>query len=532
MKNKNKTNILKQEKGSITVLVLASLLFFLIFLTNLYLSGGNKLSSQDKEIAKVQEAYDGSDEQMEIEYGKQTELKTKPVDPNVESKVPPTFPTKYGLIEVIWLKNDTNEVSTTPNAPDLYTNVAGATALTPVTWTKSADGKSWTEDTNAQSTWYNYQAGNEKEDNNSSMWANAKNTTSGGNSYFVWIPRYAYRITYYSDPEYTNITGYYDGWGMWNAIDGRLNYKLEDGIETVSQNGNKYIVHPAFMKDTEKTDSSGTALNDFDRGGWDKNLTGFWVSKYEMSRTGATDTNAGSGYETTFISVPNVKSARVITIGDMYTVARNYDTIKFSHMMKNSEWGAVAYLTHSQYGRNGHEIDNNNSSDFITGNGGGSTNAESASGTINAYNTTIGAKASTTGNVYGIYDLSGGAWEYVAAFNDTDTDGYESTNGSSFASTTKSSTKYETKYINSEKASFSTNRYLVGKTGDATKEVYKGDSSLTNWFGDSTHIIRDGNPFLERGGNHQSGDIDGIFSSMGFNGQASNIDGFRMVLAF
>ena len=36
--------------------------------------------------------------------------------------------------------------------------------------------------------------------------------------------------------------------------------------------------------------------------------------------------------------------------------------------MKNSEWGAVAYLAHSQYGRNGHEITINNSSNFITGN--------------------------------------------------------------------------------------------------------------------------------------------------------------------
>ena len=67
-KTNNKVNILKQEKGSITVLVLASLLFFLIFFVNLYLSGGNNISSQEKEIAQVQGAYDGSDTQMQIEY--------------------------------------------------------------------------------------------------------------------------------------------------------------------------------------------------------------------------------------------------------------------------------------------------------------------------------------------------------------------------------------------------------------------------------------------------------------------------------
>ena len=70
-KMKNKYDVLKQEKGSITVLILATLLFFLIFLVNLYMTGGNKISSQQKEIAKVQEAYGASDEDMEIEYGKQ-----------------------------------------------------------------------------------------------------------------------------------------------------------------------------------------------------------------------------------------------------------------------------------------------------------------------------------------------------------------------------------------------------------------------------------------------------------------------------
>ena len=55
-------------------------------------------------------------------------------------------------------------------------------------------------------------------------------------------------------------------------------------------------------------------------------------------------------------------------------------------MMKNMEWGAVAYLTHSNYGRNGNKIYINNSSDFITGNSGGSTSASDKAGTTYAYN--------------------------------------------------------------------------------------------------------------------------------------------------
>ncbi|MBR0546144.1 MAG: hypothetical protein IIW99_08020, partial [Treponema sp.] len=115
--------------------------------------------------------------------------------------------------------------------------------------------------------------------------------------------------------------------------------------------------------------------------------------------------NANYGYTGT--------SETLTSNGTDYT----YTCYMNSHLVKNSEWGAVVYLTQSQYGRNGYEIDINNSSSYITGNGGGSTTALEASGTKNAYNTTTGAKASTTGNVYGIYDMSGGASEYAASFD-------------------------------------------------------------------------------------------------------------------
>ena len=36
----------------------------------------------------------------------------------------------------------------------------------------------------------------------------------------------------------------------------------------------------------------------------------------------------------------------------------------------------------------------------------------------NEYHTTLGVNASTTGNIYGIYDMSGGASEMVAAYVD------------------------------------------------------------------------------------------------------------------
>ena len=451
--------------------------------------------------------------------------------------------TDYGLIDVIWLSEDTNVVTQTANAPDLYTNLEESKRLTPVSWTYYEEGiienektVNWQLDTTPKEKWYDYSAesGNDgKVDNTTSMWANAINTDG---SYFVWIPRYAYRITYYSDAAYTDVTGYYDGYGMWREDDARKKFDLDEGIETVLHNNKKYIVHPAFMDDTGKVDSSGNALPDFDRGGWDKNLTGIWVSKYEASRTGATATDGGSGYSTTFKSVPGVMSAGTIAVGNMYQVGKSYDSDKESHLLKNSEWGAVTYLTQSQYGRNGYQIAINNSP--LTGNGGGSPAAENTDATYE-YNTILGAKASSTGNIYGVYDLSGGAWEHVAGYNKLgQSSRLTSTNyGGNMTKETKDaetgayiSTKYATAYSNA-----GTNNtdlvalYSVGKVGDATKEAVI-TSGGAYWHNDALRIIIYGAPFYGRGGSYGYGDAGGIFYSDSTNGYRYASVGFRMSL--
>ena len=433
-----------------------------------------------------------------------------------------TFSTEYGKIDVIWLSGTGKTVSTTPNNPT--SNLGG---MTPVKWTETSTG--WenepVETTSSDSDWYKYTAGSGNTDNTSSRWANAKNSDG---SYFVWIPRFAYRITYYSSQSSTEPTGYYDGWGQWRASDGKVRLALDSGIETVEHGGNKYIVHPAFC---------GESVG-YDNGSWSSPISGFWVAKYEMSRNGATDSSAGSGYSTTFKSVPNVQSARDITIGDMYNGARSYDTSKESHLMKNSEWGAVAYLTQSQYGRNGNEIDINNSSSYITGNGGGSTSASSTSGAPNPYNTTTGAKASTTGNVYGVYDMSGGAWEYVAVFNNTDTNSRFSSYGWSGLTTESSSDKYATKYYNTATTGSGNARiYTYGKIGDATKEVNKGGAYAldntdyyTNWFSDYPNLCFASGPFAKRGGNYNNGANAGVFYANNNNGNSNSNNSFRAVL--
>ena len=69
--------------------------------------------------------------------------------------------------------------------------------------------------------------------------------------------------------------------------------------------------------------------------------------------------------------------------------------------MKNTEWGAVAYLSHSTYGINT-EITINNCENYVTGIGADTVSAGSSSTTcttdINKWTGSKGKLASTTGD--------------------------------------------------------------------------------------------------------------------------------------
>lgn len=310
--------------------------------------------------------------------------------------------------------------------------------------------------------WYNYVEGDNNTDTKTSHWANAK--TEDG-SYWVWIPRYEYKIL--------------SGEGTSTA--GKIVIKFIPTEQTKADDG--YKIHPAFQ--------DGKA-NNYKRGEWDSELPGIWVAKYEISmETDGVHTetssaeigdvltkNAGNTADIRVVSKPNVSSWRNITIGNSYTNSYNYDRTKESHLMKNSEWGAVAYLTHSQYGRNGHEIDINNSSSFMTGNGGGSTFATEVAGITNAYDSNTGVRASTTGNIYGIYDLSGGAWERVAAYI---------TNGNTHLSTGDSFIKQSTKNVEAYKTL--SNKYATiypfNSSSDKGIDNYKEYKKIAYGYGDA-----------------------------------------------
>ena len=247
-----------------------------------------------------------------------------------------------------------------------------------------------------------------------------------------------------------------------------------------------YYVHPAFT-------------NNVDLGGWRNELTGIWIGKYESARLDATSQTEGT--DTKIKVQPGVQSLRNVAIGKIYTYAREYSVSLNSHMLKNSEWGAVAYLTHSQYGRNGHEVEVNDNSDYITADEGIETSKTQSS----------------TGNVYGIYDLSGGAAEYLAIYYNGSTSSNLTNFGKTFASQGGESSEYATAYMGE---TISTEY----KIGDATYET-------SGWNGDYAVFVNTDNPFLIRGGGYYDGLGAGIFNLYNSIGNLNGRISFRMCLA-
>ena len=302
---------------------------------------------------------------------------------------------------------------------------------------------------------YSYIDTSESGKENKSEWANAKVTTqvNGENveSYFVWIPRYAYKINGTNDIDIKFIKG-----TGTEATDGTTCKYADDSTLNTSTD---YIIHPAF---TTNADLGG---------GWENELAGIWIGKYEASSVeGNSDTEEGDNVTTKHVKVqPGVNSWRYIQIGNMYTVSKNYASNLKSHMLKNSEWGAVAYLTESKYGRNRTEIEFSDQG-ILTG-----------GGTEKAY--IENKEQSTTGNIYGIYDMRGGAYEYVASYYNGTSSLY---NGSSFASKGGTSNEHSTAYTGTSASS-------AYKYGDATYET-------SGWHGDNVYFVYPNDPFFSRGG--------------------------------
>ncbi len=217
-----------------------------------------------------------------------------------------------------------------------------------------------------------------------------------------------------------------------------------------------------------------------------------------------------------------------------------------SHLTKNSEWGAVAYLTHSKYGRNGQEVTINNITVYgentvyaVTGYAGESIDTEEVVTNLTDINnnqvagswtTAQGQKASSTGNIYGIYDLSGGLWEWTAGYIALETGNYQTYGGSLKGE----SNQYKSKYAGvsgTEETNYNETANK-GRIGEAIWETSTSGelSSTTSWNSDYSYFVFSLGPFVLRGGSWGYASSTGVFAFTRDPGYSSYNVGFRAVL--
>ena len=350
---------------------------------------------------------------------------------------------------------DKNEDNSNANKPVLASN------MIPVYY--DATAKVWkkadTSNKKFENRWYNY---------DNYMWANAVTVTSTN------------RTTYLNAKVGTEIP-MTDINTMWVWIP-RFN-----AVTPSNYNGGTVALPNAidvtFVKPNE------TALDAFTFG--DKELSGFWYAKFETSTT-----DGKLGCKTTTCSnanniliKPNLVSVTVNNVSSYFYAGRSMEQTGNSfgfvssegdtHMSKNSEWGAVAYLTQSIYGRcadstSCSEVGINNNSSYKTGYG----------ASDGAYNTALGKAASTTNNIYGIYDMSGGRGEYVMGV-----------------------------YNNSKSASGFNDLPDKKYYNNYTTTEYQGHAlyATKGWYYDGNDVLDTSKSWYVRGGEYNSGSSAGVF---------------------
>ena len=152
-----------------------------------------------------------------------------------------------------------------------------------------------------------------------------------------------------------------------------------------------------------------------------------------------------------------------------------------------------------------------------------------------------GTKASTTGTIYGIYDMSGGAWERTASLVNNG-NGNLSTYGQSLMNLliNGKSSQYVTVYphnasvdkngANIDTASAANYAKNTQIYGDGIRETSTGGTGKTSWHTDYSFFPAVYNPFGGRGGLYWDTDGAGFFYFYRYDGNSSYVNGFRSVL--
>jgi len=187
--------------------------------------------------------------------------------------------------------------------------------LTPI---KYAGGK-WIDTTNLDQDWYDYENG---------VWANAglgdKNIDGEYEIKYVWIPRFTYKI------ENDNIKI------KWS------NGKIDD----ISDG---YLRHPAFFFGEYVGGDPNNNSVFIDRTESRNELTGFWIQK-DLFSENVTDVSK------------SFNDALKMTSSSKYKLPQ---AGMYPHMVKASEWGALAYLTEAKGKATNNRSTNNQTGVFL-----------------------------------------------------------------------------------------------------------------------------------------------------------------------
>jgi len=444
--------------------------------------------------------------------------------------------------------------------------------MIPIKYTGSSTTPQWqtTTTTNAGNAWYNY-AGKQ--------WANAVTVTPGSLAtyqgtdsvvineadvlgYWVYVPRYRYQVMRCngSDPAITTPT----------PFNIQFENKAGTGYQKAfpSTNGD-WATHPAFTFGTTE-------------------LNGIWVGKYEASSptdtTSTTLANTQVTNNNVFIK-PNQYALKSQNVSTQFKTARamsvvplaeqqnlkmdagnsilngvgsltipqntqNLSSAANTRMAKNVDWGAIAYLASSAYGvgvttsttYGAVQINSNNSAYGVTGCG---PNADQSTATYSggitctpsdsvnrSYYTALGMLASTTNNVYGIYDLNGGSLEYTIANYSNYSGGNCPSNAANFSGFTGSCSSgtpnpvtttntptaidwntpgFEDKYYDIYTVTAYANCTFAQCGGHALYETIVNAS--TGWNGNNASFVNSITQWFARGGANGNGARSGVFTA-------------------
>ena len=417
-----------------------------------------------------------------------------------------------------------------------------------VVWNESSS--TWVKADN--NNWYDYDFG---------KWANAVTVTSATRSKYqsatsgtaipmsdietmwVYIPRYSYTIGSEDGDAYYGKQGVYLNSVPTLALPGEIDVKFIEKDEKELGNAQYKVAEKRSGWRTPDGFTFGT-----------EEISGIWVGKFETSSSNPSAQDGGGNVTNLDAMIkPNVISWRSIQVANIAEVGRNMtrsgnrygfnDNKLNSHAMKNSEWALVSYLTQSKYGKLGNrnyagvnkEIYQNKSDQYITGCSYGTpSNKNTDYGCQYTYEKSPkGTGASTTGTIYGIYDISGGAWEYMmgdyaprgekhSGMSTANHSGYTGLLGDGSTYTGKS--WLEDKYYDF----YSSSDPLTACNG--TSCISQALNETAGWYGDYTMMITVQYPWSMRGGCYYYSSIAGVFSYSYAHGYNYSTGSFRLVL--